>query len=470
MYMNTGVGAQGAGAYRGAGVYSGGAMGGGGMAGGGMAGGAGLGAQGAGVYRGGGGGGGTGGVFVGGAGNAGMAGVGGGNGGCGCGGPGCLGCGASCGEATGCGGGVVTGGALTYVGAGGDWITETTYKYVGAGAGNLTAVVPASRGNALPCVALMAVMAVVALVVLLMPGAETTTTTVLMPVVVYTTSRPTPAPPAPEVKTCLFWGDPHIVSFDGARPSVYGDGEFWVVKNDRVHIQGRYLGTKYTYGLAATQKVAIGGPFLEGNTIEIEPMEQTYGGRILINGKPVLSNFGQERIGHIATIDYNGNGQLVDEAASVWTERAVHLQLPMGVHMTVFRWGNYLDMKITMPKLEGGVDGSCGNFNDDASDDTPAAIFQRVGARLPRDATMFSTALVVDISSEEKQMLKKQCPHNTLTDARATCSRQIQGATDAQVESCSFDVCFGMNEHALRSAKNFATVAEERAAHSKHAN
>jgi len=310
------------------------------------------------------------------------------------------------------------------------------------------------------------VMAVVALVVLLWPDAVTTTTVVLITPIVYTTQPPRiPKPAAPEVKTCLFWGDPHLVTFDGARPSFYGDGEYWIVKNDKVHIQGRYMGTKYTYGLAATQKVAIGGPFLQGHTIEIEPMEHTYGGRIMIDGSPVLSVFGQERIGNIATIDYNGNGQLVDEAASVWTERAVHLSLPEGVHMTVFRWGNYLDMKITMPKLAGGVDGSCGNFNDDASDDTPTAIFQRVGARLTHGDTLFSTPLVVDISSEEKEMIRIQCPKHTLADARHLCTQQIVGATPAQVESCSFDVCFGMNEHALRSAKNFATVADERAAH-----
>jgi len=281
-----------------------------------------------------------------------------------------------------------------------------------------------------------------------------------------TCAAPAPAP-APEIKTCLFWGDPHIVSFDGARPSFYGNGEYWIVKNDKVHIQGRYMGTKYTYGLAATQKVAIGGPFLEGHKIEIEPMEHTYGGQIKVDGSPVLSTFGEYRIGNIATIDYNGNGELVDEAASVWTTRAVHLSLPMGVHMTVFRWGNYIDMKITMPKLEGGVDGSCGNFNDDASDDTPSEIFKRVGARLTHSDTLFSTPLHVEISSEEKQMLQKQCPQNTLTEARSSCVQQIQGANDAQVESCSFDVCFGMNEHALRSAKNYATVQDERAAHSK---
>jgi len=266
----------------------------------------------------------------------------------------------------------------------------------------------------------------------------------------------------------LFWGDPHLVSFDGARPSFYGNGEYWIVKNDKVHIQGRYMGTKYTFGLAATQKVAVGGPFLQGHTIEVEPMEHTYGGHILVDGSPVLNDFGQQRVGNIATIDYNGYGKLVDEAASVWTTRAVHLSLPEGVHMTIFRWGNYLDMKITMTQPDSSTDGSCGNFNNDPSDDTPAAVFERIGARVPRGELMFSTDAVVDVTTEEKAMLETQCPQATLSNAQTTCRGQLEsGASDGQVQACSFDVCFGMNEHALRSAKNYATQAEKRAAHSE---
>merc|ERR1719296_246929 len=94
---------------------------------------------------------------------------------------------------------------------------------------------------------------------------------------------PTPTPPpAVKVRSCLLWGDPHLVSFDGARPSFYGNGEYWIVKNDDVHTQGRFMGTKYTYGLAATQKVAIGGRFLKNHIIEVEPMEHKYGGHLQV--------------------------------------------------------------------------------------------------------------------------------------------------------------------------------------------
>merc|ERR1719162_596071 len=200
---------------------------------------------------------------------------------------GCLGpCGASCGGGGGggagcCGEGGNVNGAMAYVGSGGgDWTTETTYKYVGSGAGDLTIVGQKPR-NLLWLWILLGVLGIV-LAFLLWPTSATTTT---MSPLISTT-------PSPESKVCLFWGDPHLVSFDGARPSFYGAGEFWIVKNDDVHIQGRYMGTKFTFGLAATQKVAIGGPFLKNHVIEIEPMEHRYGGRIMVDRQPVLGEFG----------------------------------------------------------------------------------------------------------------------------------------------------------------------------------
>jgi len=349
-------------------------------------------------------------------------------------------------------------GAMAYVGSGtGDWVTETTYKYVGSGAGDLTIVGQKPR-NLLWLWILLGVLAIVALVFLFWPTSATTTT--MSPVF------PVMTTPAPESKTCLFWGDPHLVSFDGARPSFYGDGEFWIVKNDQVHIQGRYMGTKYTFGLAAAQKVAIGGPFLNNHVIEIEPMESKYGGRIMVDRQPVLGEFGLYVVdNNLATIQYNGVGELIDEATSQWTTRAVHLNLPQGIHMTVFRWGNYLDLKIQMTRLPDGQDGSCGNFNGEAADDTTAAIFSRIGPRVPSAEMMFSSTADVSMTMEEAKMLQTQCPQNTHSEASALCRQKLPSGTTAENTACAFDVCFGMNEHALRSAKTYATQEDLQAAH-----
>jgi hypothetical protein len=181
---------------------------------------------------------------------------------------------------------------------------------------------------------------------------------------------------APTVKRdCTFWGDPHVITFDRARPSFYGDGEYWIVKSDQVKIQGRYMGTAYTFGLAATNKVVVSGPFIQGHKIEVPNLED---GPILIDGKPALTSFGTVQVGG-AQITYDGNGELIDEATSVWAKKIVHMYLPGDIQMHVYRWSNYMDLKITMAPLAGGQDGSCGNFNGDPGDDRLLVHHSHVG-------------------------------------------------------------------------------------------
>mmetsp|Transcript_135486 Transcript_135486/g.432395 ORF Transcript_135486/g.432395 Transcript_135486/m.432395 type:complete len:457 (-) Transcript_135486:445-1815(-) len=374
----------------------------------------------------------------------------------GCGGMGCAG-----GQA-GCFGEVVQShGELMHVGrGGGDWVTETTYKYVGHGAGDLAVVVTQKR-NYTACVGLIAVIVLVGVAIALCPSPTPATT-----IVKFARVFPTPATslPPPPRKKCMFWGDPHISTFDGARPSFYGDGEFWIVKHDEVQIQGRYMGTPFTLGLAATQKVVVGGPFLKGNTIEVEPVEHAYGGHILVNGQPVLLEFGTYQVGDVATIRYDGVGELPDRAASQWTSRIVHMDLPMGITFTVFRWGNYLDLKLEMTQVTGGQDGSCGNFNGDPADDTTTAILAR-GARVTDNDLLFSSRAVTAFTTEEAEMLRRHCPAEELVKGELACRKDLpQNAETVQVNACVFDFCFGMNEHALQTAKIYATAEDKKAA------
>mmetsp|Transcript_67993 Transcript_67993/g.195177 ORF Transcript_67993/g.195177 Transcript_67993/m.195177 type:complete len:417 (-) Transcript_67993:307-1557(-) len=341
-------------------------------------------------------------------------------------------------------------GSMAFVGVGfGDWVTETTYKYVGGGRGDLSIVTPTKR-NFMPCLALVALLVLGVVGVLLVATPAPTTT---MKAVV---------DPQPQAKECVFWGDPHVVTFDGGRPSFYGDGEYWIVRNDLVKIQGRFMGTKYTFGLAATQKVAVGGPFIGNHVIEVEPMEKEFGGSILVDGEPVLAQYGTYSVGGVATLTYDGVGELPDMAASQWTKNIVHMYLPQGVSLTVYRWGNYLDLRIKMPPLRGGQDGSCGNFNGDATDDTTAEIFKRIGARVGTSDMLFSKRAEVSFTVEEMQMLREHCSPQMIVEGELECRKELgQNASTTQVNACVFDVCFGMNEHALRSAEVYST-AEER--------
>lgn len=359
----------------------------------------------------------------------------------------------------------------------GKWvpIEDASYQYVPPGTGHAPVVMsrpPVSPWCWCGACALLA-LAVAAIMLWLGVGAATTTRQTSIESIVSGEQGPGVAPGVK--KDCLFWGDPHILTFDGQRPSFYGDGEYWIVKNKDIHIQGRYMGTKYTLGLAATQKVAVGGPFLKGHTIEVEPMEAAYGGHIFVDGQDVLNEFGTfsvaDGLNTIAVIKYDGNGERIDKATSVWPLRVVHMKLPLGVELTVFRWGNYVDMKIRMPRPEGPIDGSCGNFNGDPADDTTALVFGRIGARVSDEELMFRHRAVVMMTHEEAVMFQKTCPMMKIELAKAACDKALPTTVnDAQRLSCAFDFCFGMDQHALQTAKTFATPQDLAAANTKDYN
>jgi len=363
-----------------------------------------------------------------------------------------FGAGTGCGSAMGCGTGggcgagceVATGPAvMTFVGAGaGDYITETNYTYVGRGAG-LYAMVAPKRSLVGYWVMGISVILIILLAIFVRPPPTTTTT----PFTTWTTT------PLPMPKACLFWGDPHILTFDGARPSFYGEGEYWVIKSDTVLIQGRYMGTKYTHGLSATNKVVVSGPFIQGHKIEVGTLES---GVLEVDGRSVLSHFPSTYTlpNGLGTVTYSQQGQLVYRATSRWPKRIVHMSLPQGVDITVFRWKNYLDMKIVTVKID-GMDGACGNFNSDPSDDTTLAIMGRVGARVARGDLLFNHHANVVVSDEMRTMLRMNCDASKRSQAESSCRTTIHNSGEEEITSCMYDECFGQMEHAQETAKQY---------------
>merc|ERR1712241_697903 len=201
-------------------------------------------------------------------------------GGCCVGGPetACGGVGTACFEGAGT---MVSTGDWTYVGEGnGNYSPPSGYNYVGEGAGSFTKeTIATPYGCRLrPCCLIL-------LPLLLLPF--------LLPYLInmFNTTPPTPVPtppppppipvpvpmPAPKPAfgafgTCVGWGDPHVRTFDGMRADYYSSGEYYIVKSPFISIQGRYLPTKYTNGLAVTKMIAIGGPLLKGNKLIIGPL------------------------------------------------------------------------------------------------------------------------------------------------------------------------------------------------------
>merc|ERR1712226_392504 len=219
--------------------------------------------------------------------------------------------------------------------------------------GDLAIIEPPRKTPFLWCLAAL-LMLLLAFMIYYWPATQTTTAEprgMLIPIPEAVSNTIMPVAKAPLNSTCIIWGDPHFVTFDKARPSFYGEGETWIVKSDTVHIQGRFFGTKYTDGLAATNKIVVGGPSLRGHKIEVGSLRS---GHPIVDGKPVLEhlNFSHSVEG-LFTLTYDAQGKLIDEKQASFGKHIVHMDLPHGVRVTVDRWINYIDLKIEMQQQPG---------------------------------------------------------------------------------------------------------------------
>merc|ERR1712008_284453 len=239
------------------------------------------------------------------------------------------------------------------------------------------------------------------------------------------------------------------MGFDGMRADYYSSGEYYIVKSPIISIQGRYLPTKFTNGLAVTKMVAIGGPLLKGNKLIIGPLAATWNGAPILGGFP--SHFDQPGIVHV---DYDNVGALVDTALDASKKKIVHVKIfdgsPEGLMVQVNRWtasaGNeYVNWKITMHSRP-GQDGHCGNFNGNAADDDRMAVRQRVGTQgVPAGPELlFATKTPVTVANRPDI---NNCPTATLDAAKADCRATFGGMSPKM--SCLLDYCFAGKEVAL---------------------
>merc|ERR1719336_2596702 len=222
----------------------------------------------------------------------------------------------------------------------------------------------------------------------------------------------------------------------------YSPGEYWIVKSSTIHIQGRYLPTKMTSGLAVTKTLAVGGPLLKGHKLFISADTATCDGQPILGGFP--SSFS---VPNVIDIQYNNVGQLLQKGRAGKALHIVHIRIqdgtPEGIMIQVNRWmedseGHYINIRITMHP-QPGQDGHCGNFNGNAADDDRVQVRSRLGkVGVPQGELLFKTKTPV-VQANRPNI--NDCEASKLDQAKALCKKK-EGKLIPSL-GCLVDICFG---------------------------
>lgn len=272
----------------------------------------------------------------------------------------------------------------------------------------------------------------------------------------------------PMTSTCMIWGDPHIDVFDNrlkispqpVRVSpflpFYSSGDYWLVNNRLVQIQGRYGPTQYTaHGQSALLALAVGGPFLRNHTLIIEQMD---GGKVTWDGEEILQEFPSEfLLKGFVRVNFNTSDQHIDVGQGNFPVKMIQAQMPRLVHVKVNRWAKHIDAIIRMVQQPDGQDGHCGNFNGNPDDDTKELIDARMGAPVPAELSLLppqANGSIANTSSNEASLA--DCPTETKAKAHKLCEEtfmeQSNAVTQELMDACIFDVCFGGADFAEEDA------------------
>merc|ERR1719336_2814028 len=222
----------------------------------------------------------------------------------------------------------------------------------------------------------------------------------------------------------------------------YSPGEYWIVKSKQISIQGRYLPTRMTNGLAVSKTLAIGGALLKGRKIFISADSAS------CDGQPILTGFPSSwSIPNVADLQSNGQGSTMQKGRAGKALHVVHIKIldgtPEGIVIQVNRWtepgeGHYINIRITM-HAQPGQDGHCGNFNGNPADDERTQVRARLGKTgVPPGELLFKTKTPV-VQGNRPNI--NDAPAEKLESCKSLCKAKEHKFIPSM--ACLIDCCFG---------------------------
>jgi len=246
--------------------------------------------------------------------------------------------------------------------------------------------------------------------------------------------------------TCALMGDPHILTFDrpdGPTFDSFSPGVYHIVRTATLSIQGLFRYTSRFPHAASLTGLSVTGHAVAGHRLVFEyegPEEWQTGVRVHWDDQLVLQTYPSEF--HSADGFMWAKTFRMDPASrhkAGGTLPAYEFNLGNEILVYILMGPDFANAVIRMKKVDGQMDGYCGNFNCDPADDTDEDLSLRgVGGRIDPSRTLFAS--VASVNSQPVALAPElaTCDPTLKLQAQDICK---DTGSAHMIGACVFDTC-----------------------------